>query len=458
MARHRKKKKYKKLKLPQFTPTDISSRGIDIGTFSHNVLDRDQEKHLFKYLQRSKRELLKSLCCNLYCAKLIVSYCSSPNKNEYQINEYGELDKGPLTVYQRKKMKLYSSMFDCVHKIEDIVANKILKNKKLIRNESDLKYIFKYIGLKLIELFNNFDVHVNVLERVLTDLINKCNILGDSELPLVVYSTKDLLTKIIDYAQKYLATYNHIKHIIVKYNMRLVKSIVRKALLTISDDGNIIDEDDLIQHGVIGLMIAIDRYDLESGNKLSTYATNWIRQKVQQYINENLYLPSIPAHIKADLSRLNKKILELGKENLTMDEKKELAKQLECDMDYLENLLVTRNKLKTLRFNKNSDSSKKRSNNNEELEVSNIIEDETASQPIDKLCDQDEYNRLMILIKKLPFKYQYVLLLSKQIIFDYSFTYQELAKIFMVTSERISQMIDKAVFLLKSGIQNKRKI
>lgn len=49
---------------------------------------------------------------------------------------------------------------------------------------------------------------------------------------------------------------------------------------------NSIDEEDLIQEGYIGLMIAAKKYDpsLESKAKFITYATYWINSKISRYI------------------------------------------------------------------------------------------------------------------------------------------------------------------------------
>lgn len=45
--------------------------------------------------------------------------------------------------------------------------------------------------------------------------------------------------------------------------------------------------DDLIQEGMIGLMMAVDRFDPELGNRFSTFATYWIKQSIIQFIIKN---------------------------------------------------------------------------------------------------------------------------------------------------------------------------
>ncbi|UKI58203.1 MAG: sigma-70 family RNA polymerase sigma factor [Clostridium sp.] len=51
---------------------------------------------------------------------------------------------------------------------------------------------------------------------------------------------------------------------------------------------------DLIQEGNIGLIKALDEFDINRGCKFSTYATNWITAFIRRYIadkSRNIRLP-----------------------------------------------------------------------------------------------------------------------------------------------------------------------
>lgn len=63
---------------------------------------------------------------------------------------------------------------------------------------------------------------------------------------------------------------------LVLSNLRLVTSIAKKYAWM---DG--CSFDDIMSHGVIGLMKALDRFDPEAGAKLSTYGTKWIKQEIR---------------------------------------------------------------------------------------------------------------------------------------------------------------------------------
>lgn len=70
------------------------------------------------------------------------------------------------------------------------------------------------------------------------------------------------------------------KMAIVKANLRLVVSIVKKF----RQESHGREFFDLIQEGNIGLMKAIDKFDYQRGYQFNTYATWWIRQSVSRAI------------------------------------------------------------------------------------------------------------------------------------------------------------------------------
>ena len=71
---------------------------------------------------------------------------------------------------------------------------------------------------------------------------------------------------------------------------------------------------DLIQEGNLGLIRALEKFDLERGCKVSTYATWWIRQRMGRAIDEQGGLISKPVHATEILARVNKDRRELRNE------------------------------------------------------------------------------------------------------------------------------------------------
>lgn len=71
------------------------------------------------------------------------------------------------------------------------------------------------------------------------------------------------------------------KELLIEGNLKLVLSVLRRF-----NSGNV-NLDDLFQVGVIGLIKAIDNFDLSYNLKLSTYAIPLISGEVRRYIRDN---------------------------------------------------------------------------------------------------------------------------------------------------------------------------
>lgn len=68
----------------------------------------------------------------------------------------------------------------------------------------------------------------------------------------------------------------------VNHNIDLIVSIANK--IKQSTPENEFDIMDLVNEGVIGIYKAIERFDINSGNKFSTYATYWIKSEISRAV------------------------------------------------------------------------------------------------------------------------------------------------------------------------------
>jgi RNA polymerase sigma factor (sigma-70 family) len=85
---------------------------------------------------------------------------------------------------------------------------------------------------------------------------------------------------------------------LVVHNLRLVHSLVRSHL----EQG--LEYEDLVQHGVLGLMRAARKFDPRMGNKFSTYATWWIRQSMSRAVADEGALIRIPVHMHEQVRKV----------------------------------------------------------------------------------------------------------------------------------------------------------
>ncbi|MEV5144909.1 sigma-70 family RNA polymerase sigma factor [Streptomyces sp. NPDC052727] len=78
---------------------------------------------------------------------------------------------------------------------------------------------------------------------------------------------------------------------LVLHNQRLVWKIARGC------QGHGLDIEDLVQHGTLGLMRAVRKFDATKGFKLSTYATWWIKQAMTRAIADEGTMIRLPVYI-----------------------------------------------------------------------------------------------------------------------------------------------------------------
>ncbi|WP_261568012.1 sigma-70 family RNA polymerase sigma factor [Frankia gtarii] len=92
---------------------------------------------------------------------------------------------------------------------------------------------------------------------------------------------------------------------LVLHNQRLVHSIAQKY------QGNGLELEDLSQHGMTGLMRAVQKFDATRGYKFSTYATWWIRQAITRALADEGRLIRLPAHVVEKVNRVRRVLGEM---------------------------------------------------------------------------------------------------------------------------------------------------
>jgi len=235
--------------------------------------------------------------------------------------------------------------------------------------------------------------------------------------------------------------YEEVKRQLSGGNLRLVVSIAKKY----RNRG--LSFLDLIQEGNTGLMRAVDKYEYRRGYKFSTYATWWIRQAITRAIADQARTIRIPVHMIDVLSKLkntSKRLLqELGREPTT----EETARAAELSLE------ETR---RVLNMGRQPVSLDRPVGESEDSCFGEFIEDDGIDRPDKAATNEMLREKIEGLLKTLTYREREIIRLRYGLGDGYTYTLEEVGRIFKVTRERVRQIEAKAVRKLQHPVRSKQ--
>jgi len=257
----------------------------------------------------------------------------------------------------------------------------------------------------------------------------------------LVLETPKQLDKKLRSVDRVFSQYEHAKRTLSSANLRLVVSIAKKY----RNRG--LSFLDLIQEGNTGLMRAVDKYEYRRGYKFSTYATWWIRQAITRAIADHARTIRIPVHMIETMSRLRaaSKALhqELGREPTI----EEIAKQV--DMSIQETRRV-------LNISKHPISLDRPIGESEDSYFGDFIEDDDVDSPVASATQEMLKERIDTVLKTLSYREREIIKLRYGIGDGYTYTLEEVGRIFKVTRERVRQVEAKAIRKLQHPVRARK--
>lgn len=257
----------------------------------------------------------------------------------------------------------------------------------------------------------------------------------------LVLETPRQLSKRLRAMRAVFAQYEDAKRRLAGGNLRLVVSIAKKY----RNRG--LSFLDIIQEGNTGLMRAVDKYEYRRGYKFSTYATWWIRQAITRAIADHARTIRIPVHMIETMSKLrtvSKNLLQkLGRE-ATIEE---IA--ADAEMSIAEARRV-------LKISKHPFSLDRPIGESEDSYFGDFIEDESVESPVQSAAQEMLKDRIDEVLKTLTYREREIIKLRYGIGDGYTYTLEEVGRIFKVTRERVRQVEAKAIRKLQHPVRSRR--
>ncbi len=228
----------------------------------------------------------------------------------------------------------------------------------------------------------------------------------------------------------------------IRANLRLVVKIAGDY------SGYGVSMSDLVSEGNIGLMKAVDRFDPEKGGKLSTYGAWWIKQSIKRALANQSKTVRLPVHMVDKIARIRRIASSLTEALGREPTDDELAEETGLQRQKVAMLKQAALRPTSLDAPVNA---------GEATEHGEIIADEAASNPLDRLSDKNLLDQIDDLLATLDERERRIiderfgLNGLKPMLLD------DVGREFGVSRERIRQIQNSALMKMRRALMRKDK-
>lgn len=230
---------------------------------------------------------------------------------------------------------------------------------------------------------------------------------------------------------------------IVSANLRFVVNVAKKY------QNHGLDLEDLISEGNIGLLTAIERFDVTKGYHFISYAVWWIRQAILKAICEKSRMIRLPLNRANELVQIEHARKLVSGDKTEEQEIAEIAGMLNMDAVHVRDMINISREMVSLDAAVRPDSS-------ESSNVADFLEDSRYADPADVVIDSAMQEEINTVLASLTEREATVLRYRFGLDGNKSMSLKEVGDKFNLTKERIRQIEKKAIKRLQHPARTAR--